>query len=171
MYGEGATYDSIEGRFRIIRKEADKLKSEIDSGTRDPAPPRGTASSRSPRKRRQASVIDLDSVETGRISKPSSTQNSPSKRRSAAQIKKEMLETSTSTSSAGDANASASASNVGQSDDPDETYVPANMEFDPSVFESFHASNFNASSFNASMTTDPTDLSFLDEFGEPQQYV
>jgi hypothetical protein len=32
MYGNGATYDSIERRFRIIKKEAAVLKSEIDTG-------------------------------------------------------------------------------------------------------------------------------------------
>ena len=37
----GATYDSIEGRFRIIKREAAVLKAEIDSGVRAPAPPRG----------------------------------------------------------------------------------------------------------------------------------
>lgn len=51
MYGEGATYDSIEGRFRIIRKEAEKLKAEIESGNRGPAPPRGSGSkNNSPKK-------------------------------------------------------------------------------------------------------------------------
>ena len=158
MYGDGATYDAIEGRFRIIRKEADKLKTEIDSGTRAPAPPRGTGQARSPRKnRRQASVIDLDTVETGRISKPSSVNNSPSKRRSAAQIKKELLESSASTSTFGEG----SASNAGQSEGED-TYIPADMGFDPAIFHSFHDAT-------VSMTTDPTDLSFFDDFGEPQQ--
>lgn len=38
----GATYDTIEGRFRIIRKEAAKLKEEVDSGVRPEAPARGT---------------------------------------------------------------------------------------------------------------------------------
>ena len=37
----GATYDSIEGRFRIVRREAKLLKEEIDNGTRASAPPRG----------------------------------------------------------------------------------------------------------------------------------
>lgn len=41
MYGEGATYDSIEGRFRIIKKEAAKLKEEIENGSRPEAPARG----------------------------------------------------------------------------------------------------------------------------------
>lgn len=39
----GATYDSIEGRFRIIKNEANKLKKEIESGSRPEAPPRGSS--------------------------------------------------------------------------------------------------------------------------------
>ncbi len=31
MYGEGATYDSIEGRFRIIKADAKALKQEADA--------------------------------------------------------------------------------------------------------------------------------------------
>ncbi|KAI9883251.1 MAG: hypothetical protein M1823_004990 [Watsoniomyces obsoletus] len=41
MFGEGATYDSIEGRFRKIKAEAAILKQEVESGQRGPAPPRG----------------------------------------------------------------------------------------------------------------------------------
>ncbi|MCJ1304234.1 hypothetical protein MMC08_007046 [Hypocenomyce scalaris] len=45
MYGAGATYDSIEGRFRIIKREAAVLKAEVESGARQEAPQRGSASS------------------------------------------------------------------------------------------------------------------------------
>ncbi|KAI9873941.1 MAG: hypothetical protein M1830_008064 [Pleopsidium flavum] len=41
LFGESTTYDSIEGRFRIIKKEAALLKAELESGTRTPAPLRG----------------------------------------------------------------------------------------------------------------------------------
>ena len=41
MYGRGATYDAIEGRFRIIRREAVQLKEEVETGVRPTAPPRG----------------------------------------------------------------------------------------------------------------------------------
>ncbi|KAI9825240.1 MAG: hypothetical protein M1832_001274 [Thelocarpon impressellum] len=34
MFGEGATYDSIEGRFRIIKREAAALRAEVESGAR-----------------------------------------------------------------------------------------------------------------------------------------
>lgn len=40
----GATYDSIEGRFRIIRKDAMALKNEVDSGARPSAAPKGGSS-------------------------------------------------------------------------------------------------------------------------------
>ncbi|KAL8700017.1 MAG: hypothetical protein Q9201_005682, partial [Fulgogasparrea decipioides] len=40
----GATYDSIEGRFRIIKKAAAALQAELDFGQRSPAPPRGGSS-------------------------------------------------------------------------------------------------------------------------------
>jgi hypothetical protein len=42
QYGEGATYDSIEGRFRKIKKDAEVLRKEISSGARPSAPERGT---------------------------------------------------------------------------------------------------------------------------------
>ncbi|KAI9835953.1 MAG: hypothetical protein M1837_003565 [Sclerophora amabilis] len=41
-FGRDATYDSIEGRFRIIKKEAKKLQEEIESGERPEAPVRGS---------------------------------------------------------------------------------------------------------------------------------
>ncbi|KAH0610770.1 uncharacterized protein H6S33_011197 [Morchella sextelata] len=48
MFGEGATYDSIETRFRNVKKEAKILQAEIDSGSRPAvAPP-------TPRKRKLA---------------------------------------------------------------------------------------------------------------------
>ncbi|KAL9059249.1 MAG: hypothetical protein Q9162_001286 [Coniocarpon cinnabarinum] len=169
MYGEGATYDAIEGRFRIIRKEAVKMKTELDHGDRQPAPPRGSGPARSPRKnRRQPSVIDLDAVETGRITKPSSTQNTPTKRRTtaaaaaAAHIKKEALEASTSTSSSGEAT-------VPSDGDGDEAYMPAQMStssiFDPMLF----SNGFDDP--NLSMTTEGMDMSFIDESGEQLEYV
>ncbi|KAL8951817.1 MAG: hypothetical protein Q9222_002233 [Ikaeria aurantiellina] len=41
MYGQGATYDAIEGRFRIIKKEAAVILKEVESGARPAAPSRG----------------------------------------------------------------------------------------------------------------------------------
>jgi hypothetical protein len=59
MYGMGATYDSIEGRFRIIRKEAEQLRTEVESGQRPAAPVKGNGSGPStptstPKKQRAA---------------------------------------------------------------------------------------------------------------------
>ena len=50
----GATYDAIEGRFRLIKKEATRLRDQIDSGERPVAPARNgssTSSSNSPTKK------------------------------------------------------------------------------------------------------------------------
>ncbi|KAL8895488.1 MAG: hypothetical protein Q9207_008155 [Kuettlingeria erythrocarpa] len=44
MYGQGATYDAVEGRFRIIKRKAAELVAEVESGSRPPAPPRGGSS-------------------------------------------------------------------------------------------------------------------------------
>ena len=164
MYGEGATYDSIEGRFRIIRKEAEKLKVEIDSGQRPPAPPRGTGEKRSPRKPRQHSIIDLDTVESGRITKSKSANSSPSKRRSTAQIKRELLESSTSTSNSGD---------TGTSDHVEEELLTADFSFDPSIISSdplYHSFDLPSAHTTTSMTLDNSGQ-WLDEYGEPEQYA
>ncbi|KAL8764486.1 MAG: hypothetical protein Q9203_005901 [Teloschistes exilis] len=48
MYGQGATYDAVEGRFRVFRKEAAKLQQEISNGDRPTAPRRGTSSTSAP---------------------------------------------------------------------------------------------------------------------------
>jgi len=73
MYGNGATYDSIEGRFRIIKKEAAQLKSEIDSGARPEAPIRGaTASGTSTPKKAKPSPKKTDKQDktiAGRVNK------------------------------------------------------------------------------------------------------
>ncbi|KZF20559.1 hypothetical protein L228DRAFT_173824 [Xylona heveae TC161] len=42
MFGEGATYDSIEGQFRSIRALAKKMREEIENGHRPEAPLRGS---------------------------------------------------------------------------------------------------------------------------------
>ncbi|KAA8894507.1 hypothetical protein FN846DRAFT_762536, partial [Sphaerosporella brunnea] len=48
MFGEGTTYDSIETRYRQVKKQAKELQAEIESGIRPAeAPP-------TPRKRKQA---------------------------------------------------------------------------------------------------------------------
>jgi hypothetical protein len=82
MYGNGATYDSIEGRFRIIKKEAAQLKSEIDSGARPEAPIRGaTASGTSTPKKARTSPKKTDKQDktiAGRVNK--SANGTPTKK-------------------------------------------------------------------------------------------
>ena len=84
MYGNGATYDSIEGRFRIIKKEATQLKAEIDSGARPEAPMRGasTSTTSTPKKPRGINSTNTpkkgDKTVGGRVSK--SANNSPAKK-------------------------------------------------------------------------------------------
>ncbi|KAI9763020.1 MAG: hypothetical protein M4579_000083 [Chaenotheca gracillima] len=73
-FGQDSTYDSIEGRFRIIKKEAKKLQGEIDSGQRPEAPVRGGASANStPRKKKPSagSAANGAAAETSSPTKPS----------------------------------------------------------------------------------------------------
>ncbi|CAO1602223.1 MAG: hypothetical protein LQ349_000740 [Xanthoria aureola] len=84
MYGEGATYDAIEGRFRIIKKEAAKLLAEIESGQRPAAPPRGNAMSKSS-SFATTSTDDNDSISTPKKPrKPRSTNTTPRAKKSSA---------------------------------------------------------------------------------------
>ena len=101
MYGQGATYDSIEGRFRIIRKEAAAMKAEIESGARPTAPPRnanastGGSGPTTPKKSKTA--IKKDKTITGRVTK--SNASTPSKRSTNGDIAsgiKQELESGTS---------------------------------------------------------------------------
>ena len=79
----GATYDSIEGRFRIIKKEAASLKAEIDNGARPEAPTRGAVSmNTTPKKPKSASNTPKKvKVVGGRVDKNKGT---PSKKRGTA---------------------------------------------------------------------------------------
>lgn len=82
----GATYDSIEGRFRIIKKEAAVLKGEIDSGARPEAPIRGkdtNSTTGTPKKAKTTTTTTTttpkkDKTVSGRVSK--STNNTPTKK-------------------------------------------------------------------------------------------
>lgn len=72
----GATYDSIEGRFRIIKKEATALKAEIDNGDR-PEP-----AARTPRRNKSTlSTPKKEKIIGGRVDKSAGT---PSKKRGTA---------------------------------------------------------------------------------------
>lgn len=48
MYGEGATYNSIEHKFRAFRKEAEALREEADKETTKDAGPSGSADASNP---------------------------------------------------------------------------------------------------------------------------
>ncbi|KAK0508182.1 hypothetical protein JMJ35_009266 [Cladonia borealis] len=111
MYGNGATYDSIEGRFRIIRKEAAVMKAEVESGTRPAAPPRNANAAGSnsgqttPKKPKTATK--KDKTLTGRVSK-SNTSTPPKKNGNgdlASVIKQEQDSTASSFSIMDDADA------------------------------------------------------------------
>jgi len=82
MYGNGATYDSIEGRFRIIKKEAAQLKSEIDSGARPEAPMRGAnpSATSTPKKPKTTNTTPkkVDKTFGGRVNK--SANSTPTKK-------------------------------------------------------------------------------------------
>ncbi|KAL8940107.1 MAG: hypothetical protein Q9216_002988 [Gyalolechia sp. 2 TL-2023] len=109
MYGEGATYDAIEGRFRIIKREAAKLLGEIESGARPAAPTRGSSNtakssfttsedgevnaSITPKKARKPRAINTtprakkgDKVISGRVTK---AESSPVKKNMVKGIKEE----------------------------------------------------------------------------------
>ena len=78
MFGKGATYDAIEGRFRKIKTEAMKLQQEVKDEKRPEAPARGSAgSSTTPRRRRvtkpsgdnNSSTTARQCVLSGRVTK------------------------------------------------------------------------------------------------------
>ena len=75
----GATYDSIEGRFRIIKKEAAAMKAEIDSGQRSEAPPRG-ANATPKKSKSTATPPKKERTIGGRVGKGTGT-GTPSKKR------------------------------------------------------------------------------------------
>ncbi|KAL9073463.1 MAG: hypothetical protein Q9161_002884 [Pseudevernia consocians] len=81
MYGNGATYDSIEGRFRIIKKDATALKAEVDSGDRPGAPARGAVSVKATTPKKIKSTISTPKKGKtlgGRVNKSNAT---PTKKR------------------------------------------------------------------------------------------
>ncbi|CAK3831146.1 Hypothetical predicted protein [Lecanosticta acicola] len=67
----GTTYDTLENRFRKIKKEADVLKGEVSNGARGEvtAPSRQKSAPTTPRKRQTPKKDALSSVSNGRINK------------------------------------------------------------------------------------------------------
>ncbi|KAK4985481.1 hypothetical protein LTR66_008152 [Elasticomyces elasticus] len=80
LFGEGATYDSIENRLRQVKRTAAVMRQEVDSGARPSAPPT-PKKPRAPKKN-----VLTGGVATGRVAK--STNSSPTKKRTTP-IKKE----------------------------------------------------------------------------------
>lgn len=98
----GATYDSIEGRFRIIKKDAAVLKAEVDSGVRSPAPPRnqkatseaGSFTTTPKKARTTTNTPRKEKTLSGRVAK--SANATPTKKGSQNKMLKEELDSSSS---------------------------------------------------------------------------
>lgn len=81
-FGEGATYDSIETRFRSVKKEAKILRTEIETGVRPAvAPP-------TPRKRKADN--SRSAPPTPRKLKMDSGRSAPSTPRKAPKVNREL---------------------------------------------------------------------------------
>ncbi|KAL8888290.1 MAG: hypothetical protein Q9192_006199, partial [Flavoplaca navasiana] len=78
----GATYDAIEGRFRIIKKEAAKLLAEVSSGERPPAPARGASTATSKNSSFLASGSDAENITPKKTRNPRSTTSTPRAKKS-----------------------------------------------------------------------------------------
>ncbi|KAF2142773.1 uncharacterized protein K452DRAFT_357863 [Aplosporella prunicola CBS 121167] len=80
FYGQGATYDSIEGRFRIAKKQANVLKKEAEDENRVMPASRAKSTTSTPRKPKAKPTLDTANggVISGRVTK------SPSKKKAAA---------------------------------------------------------------------------------------
>ncbi|KAL1616407.1 hypothetical protein SLS56_011425 [Neofusicoccum ribis] len=77
FYGQGATYDSIEGRFRIAKRMANDLKKEAEDEGRVMQPARTKSANSTPRKPKAKRDVE-HATQTGRV------QKSPSKKRNPA---------------------------------------------------------------------------------------
>ncbi|KAK4548441.1 hypothetical protein LTR36_009351 [Oleoguttula mirabilis] len=84
----GPLNDTLENRFRKIKKDAVVLKAEVETGKRGEVAPRGKSAPTTPRKPKTPKKGALSSVANGRISKAS-----PTKKRS---IKAEQMESNAS---------------------------------------------------------------------------
>lgn len=67
----GTTYDTLENRFRKIKKEATTLKDEIDNGERSgvTTPSRTKSASSTPRKPKTPKKDPLSTVTNGKVTK------------------------------------------------------------------------------------------------------
>ncbi|KAL6720266.1 hypothetical protein ACLMJK_002187 [Lecanora helva] len=92
FYGQGATYDSIEGQFRKIRNGAKELRAKVESGEIPVAPPRGSKTN--PTTPRKSSITPREKIIGGRITK--SNNNTPTKKSKNTKGFKEETESSAS---------------------------------------------------------------------------
>ncbi|KAK1091062.1 hypothetical protein LTR48_007063 [Friedmanniomyces endolithicus] len=78
----GCTYDTLENRFRAIKKLAITLKQEIDSGERGEvvAPARTKSAPNTPRKPKTPKKDPLSAVANGRVSKTSPSKKGNAKK-------------------------------------------------------------------------------------------
>ncbi|KAF2766756.1 hypothetical protein EJ03DRAFT_353651 [Teratosphaeria nubilosa] len=72
----GTTYDTLENRFRKIKKESAVLKQEVESGARGLVEAPRKANPSTPRKPKTPKKDALSTVTNGRISKTSPTKRS-----------------------------------------------------------------------------------------------
>ncbi|KAF2087544.1 hypothetical protein K490DRAFT_65374 [Saccharata proteae CBS 121410] len=123
FFGQGATYDAIEGRFRIAKKTAEALQHEATSSGRAMPTSTRRKSVTTPRKPRAPKTLvdSQDGVIGGRVSKPAS----PRKKKPAATEKAIKNEPQTPTSLDDDAA-------VGQSSFDFEAGALADMNLDAS---------------------------------------
>lgn len=83
----GTTYDTLENRFRKIKKEAATLKDEVDKGDRSemPTPSRTKSAPSTPRKPKTPKKDALSTVTNGKV-----TKSTPKSKKSG--IKQEIVE-------------------------------------------------------------------------------
>ncbi|KAK5129529.1 hypothetical protein LTR08_003188 [Meristemomyces frigidus] len=72
----GTTYDTLENRFRKIKKVAATLKAEVDGGERGEVATRPKSNPRTPRKAKTSKKDALTTVAHGRVTKASPNKKS-----------------------------------------------------------------------------------------------
>ncbi|EON69615.1 hypothetical protein W97_08875 [Coniosporium apollinis CBS 100218] len=90
-FGQGATYDSIEGQFRLFKKAGKDLITEAETEGRSELPARGKSAPNTPRKPKapKKAAGSQDGVMTGRVTKNASPKKG-------GKVKQEKLSSATS---------------------------------------------------------------------------
>ncbi|KAK7715975.1 hypothetical protein SLS57_006726 [Botryosphaeria dothidea] len=128
-FGQGATYDSIEGRFRIAKRMANTLKTEAEEEGRAMPTPRSKSTTTTPRKPK-AKPGQLV-VQSGRV------QKSPSKKRGSAPKVKQEPQTPSATDS-DDTQASQQQAGIDLDAYVDPYQHSFDTSIDPSIFSSYN---------------------------------